>query len=622
MPDAGPATESSNERFDNVRRRWPALVCFGSYVLLTIFLFGPSNSIGYAVVTGPNIGDTADQIWFLAWVQHALAHGFNPFFSAWQNYPAGFNLLSDTSMVALGTLLSPITALFGPVVSWNLLVRLAVVVSAMSMCLVLRRWTSWWPAAFVGGLLYGFSPYIYYSVGHAFLVFVPLPPLMFLLLHEILVRQKWRPGRTGALLGAVCAVQYLISSEILVTSIIMGAIATIIYLTASRKVLAAKWPYLKTSLVFTLLAGGLLIGYPVLFTVLGPEHLDGPPQTQASLGILHADLLSPIRPGGMQWIAPQPVEAGLSAINGWLLYMGAPLTVALIAIVVWLRKRGIVIVAAIMTVVALLLSLGATLYVAGNNTGIPLPFDVLANLPILDGLYSERFSLFTYLFSAGIIAIGLEELHRRLLPSNHLGSTASFGRKAWASAVPLALAVIVALPLVPGHGEQTSPSGVSSFFTSALVQEVIPPDSVVLSYPYPRSPLNPFLSSDLVDEALLDQASSGMRYKLVGGYGWWRLKNRDVASPNPPELKPTSVESFFDSSFYGAGTAEQEQTNNLPADIRQFVRDHNVDTVLVLPIGKNPGAVVKQVTLAIGPPRRLDGVDVWSNVQHRIKSAA
>ncbi len=102
-------------------------------------------------MVGANTGDTADQIWFLAWAHYAIVHGTNPFYSVWQNYPAGFNLLSDTSTLALGILVSPITALFGPVVSWDLLFRLAVVASALSMCLVLRRWTRWWPAAFVGG---------------------------------------------------------------------------------------------------------------------------------------------------------------------------------------------------------------------------------------------------------------------------------------------------------------------------------------------------------------------------------------------------------------------------------------------------------------------------------------
>jgi len=59
-------------------------------------------------------------------------------------------------MLALGLLFLPITKLFGPIVAWNLALRMALAASACSMCPVLRRWTTWWPAAFVGGLLHGF----------------------------------------------------------------------------------------------------------------------------------------------------------------------------------------------------------------------------------------------------------------------------------------------------------------------------------------------------------------------------------------------------------------------------------------------------------------------------------
>lgn len=623
LSDDEPAlAQTAVSRSGKWRRWWPALVCFGLYLYLTILLFGPSTPIGPAVMVGANTGDTADQIWFLAWAHYAIVHGTNPFYSLWQNYPAGFNLLSDTSTVALGILVSPITALFGPVVSWDLLFRLAVVASALSMCLVLRRWTTWWPAAFVGGLLYGFSAYMSFDASHLFLVFIPLPPLMFLLLYEILVRQQWRPGRTGALLGAVCGVQYLISSEILVTTIIMGAIATAIYLLASRKDLATKWPYMKIGLIYSLLVGALLLSYPVLFTLFGPEHLDGAPQSQATLGMFHADLLSPIKPGPMQWIAPQP-PLNPTENDGGLLYLGAPLIVAVIATVVWLRKRGIVVLAATMTVIAFILSLGSTLYVGGSNTHIPLPFRVVTSFPFLDGLYAPRFAVFTSLFSAGIIAIGLEELHRRLLHSHQLGSISPLGIKAWASGLTLGLAVIVALPLVPGHTEKSSLSDVSPFFTSAAVR-VIPNGSVVLSYPYLGTP-SISTANDLVDEALLDQAASGMRYKLVGGYGWWPLQHSDLASPTPPVLEPSSVESLFNIAYYGAGASQQNSSllkANLSTDIRQFVRDHHVSTVVVLPIGQSPEVVVRQVTAAIGIPRRSGGVDVWPNVQQSLATVA
>ena len=194
----------------------------------------------------------------------------------WQNYPAGQNFGVNGSMLALGVLFMPITKLFGPVVTWNIALRLAVALSASSMCLVLRRWTTWWPAAFVGGLIYGFSAYIaYYGGTYLFLVFVPLPPVIFLLLHEILVRQHWRPGRTGALLGVVCALQFFIWSEVLAGTVVMGAIAVVLFLLVSRPQLAERRRYAGTAFAYGLGVGGLLLLFPLLFTFAGPQSIKG-----------------------------------------------------------------------------------------------------------------------------------------------------------------------------------------------------------------------------------------------------------------------------------------------------------------------------------------------------------
>jgi hypothetical protein len=142
------------------------------------------------------------------------------FFTTWQNAPIGLNAGVNISMLGLGVLLSPVTSVFRPIVAWNVLETAALVASATSMCLVMRRWTEWWPAAFTGGLLYGFSVYETVSVQHLNVSFVALPPLFFLLLHELLVRQRWPAVRTGMLLGMLCGFQYLVSSEILASMVI------------------------------------------------------------------------------------------------------------------------------------------------------------------------------------------------------------------------------------------------------------------------------------------------------------------------------------------------------------------------------------------------------------------
>lgn len=603
----------------NGRRWWPALVCCGLYLSLALLAFGDLSSIGPARMAGVPTPDTADQIWFLAWTHYALAHGLNPFFTQWQNYPAGINLLGTTSMMALGVMLSPITAHFGPIVAWNVLVRLSVALSALSMCLVLRRWVRWWPAAFIGGLFYGFSAYILLNVGHAFLIFVPLPPLMLLLVYEALVRQRWSPRTTGAILGVACALQYLISSEILVSTIIVGGVATVIYFVASSKEFKAGWPYIRTSLIFCVAIGGALLAYPALFTLLGPQHVNGAPQQAGTLAKWHGDLLASVKPGPSQWLSTKNLGAYGIANYGQYAYLGIPLVIALIAIVAWLRKRRFVLFIGLMAVISFFLSLGSTLYINGVNTHIPMPFAILTVFPWVDGLVAVRFSLYTSMFAAGIIAIGLDELRRHILTR----SRPSVWTRIAAFTAPIVLAAVIAVPLLPSGPRANSPTGVSSFFTSKTV-DVIPKESVVLSYPYPRAGIPSLVYSDRVDQGLLDQAASGMRYKIVGGYGWWPITpGNQASSPTPASLPPTTVESLFDRAFFGLGTPEQYSMlvhSNLSGDIRKFVRDHHVDTVVALPIGQYPEAVVRQVTAAIGPPRHVDGVDVWSNVQQRLKT--
>ncbi len=605
-------------------RRWlPPTVCVLLYLVLSIVLYGASNSVGAGHITGVRTQDQIQQIWFLEWGYYALAHGHNPFFTQLQNYPFGINLGINTSMLALGVVFSPITALFGPIVTWNILMRLALVLSAASMCFVLRRWTSWWPAAFIGGLLYGFSAFTtFFSLGYLFLIFIPLPPLIFLFLHEILVRQRWRPVRAGVGLGLVCAVQYLISSELLASTVLMAAIASLLALIVRRKDLKAKLPYIKTAFIPALVIGGVLLIYPVVFAFAGPAHLSGVPKLRKA----HSDVLGHIVPGHLIRFVPHVFKSVWRNFTLYFYsaptYQGIPFLIAIAAIVVWLRKRPVVLLAGVMAAIAFVLSLGSSLDVHGHIYAIPLPFTILAKLPVADGLTAGRFSMFIDLFGAAIVAVGVDEIHRRLTQSDRLRSLSRPEKGVVAAVVVAAVALVVAIPLLPRHSQDTSPSKISSFFTSSAAG-AIPPGSVVLTYPYPAAPTGQSLFGNrdvaAVGDALLDQAVSGMHFDLIGGYGW--TPGPADVSPNPTPLDPLAVEDLFNASFYGSPTHAEKAVlshANLTEDLRLFLHRYNVGTVLVLPIGRNPAAVVDQMTTAIGPPTHAHGVTTWFHVQERL----
>ena len=97
-----------------------------------------------------------------------MAHGHNPFFSTSLFHPEGINLLANTSVLAIGIPLAPITWLFGPVATLNVALTLGPALSALAMFWLLRRWVRWTPAALVGGLVFGFLTYSWSSTwpGH------------------------------------------------------------------------------------------------------------------------------------------------------------------------------------------------------------------------------------------------------------------------------------------------------------------------------------------------------------------------------------------------------------------------------------------------------------------------
>jgi hypothetical protein len=566
-----------------------------------MLVFGHFTGLGPGHISGNGSIDAIVQIWWLEWMAFALPHGLDVFSTQWLNYPAGVNFgVVGGSSLSLGLLLLPITKVFGPAVAWNIAVRFALVASATSMCLVLRRWTTWWPAAFLGGLLYGFSAYTFYNGSNGaylFLIFVPLPPLIFLILHEILVRQKWRPEAAGMLLAAVCAVQFFISTEVLASTVVMGVIATAVYLVIERRDFSERWPYAATAFGYGLGGACLLLAYPAWVTFAGPQHLNGPPFSPAQLALLPSDLYGAVISNG-EWLhvssMPSPVYFyPVAQAESAQMYLGLPLLLVLGGLVVVFRRQRVILFAAIMAVIAYVLSLGSPLWVDGRRTSIPLPFAVFEHIPVLDGFLAARFALFTILFGAAIFAMGLDELWVLL-------------RARWSRGLALVsigvLSAAVAIPLLPAHVHPSTPVATPSVFAS----DVIPSGSVVLAYPYPD------VHSQQI---MLDQAIGGMRFKLIGGYGSFPSPTGRYGTTNPASLRPRAVQELFDGAFSG----RPPPAGDLTPALRSFLRRYGVQVVVVVPTGDDPRLVVDRLTAAIGPPVHVGGTAVWLHVQHHLE---
>jgi hypothetical protein len=226
-------------------------------------------------------GDPALFLWFFQWPATALAHGQNPFFSSALFHPGGINLLAQTSVTGLSLPLVPVTWIWGPVASLNVASTIAPALTAFTAFVVIRRWVTWTPAAFLGGLLYGFSPFVLSSLEFAHLMTAALMvlPLILAALDEILIRQRHGALRGGLLLALLVFAQFFLSSELLAIVAVVVVVCVVVLVAAALVTdpggVRARFPHAATGLAVGLGLGVVLLAWPVWFALRGPASLSG-----------------------------------------------------------------------------------------------------------------------------------------------------------------------------------------------------------------------------------------------------------------------------------------------------------------------------------------------------------
>jgi hypothetical protein len=498
----------------------PACACIGAYILLGLVSNLPAwlHDPGSWMTCG-GCGDNGQEIWFLRWGTYALIHLQDPLRTNWIDFPWGADLANSTSMPLIGALTTPITLLFGPVATYNVMNVAAYGSSATAAMFACRRWVSSWPAAFVGGLLYGFSPYMVgQGGGHLFALLTFVPPLLLLILHDILLRQAWSWRRSGALLGVLLLVQLGISEELLAEEALVATVGVLLVWVARRAQLRAARPQVWRSLAL-----GICLALPFIATVgvigaTGPEHARGPVHPVSLLAGISSDLLSPVIPTsnqhfnlgaaayGSKLVALTPTGGPPSpdtAENG--AYIGIPLLLFLVIGTWRLRREPLIRFAWLMALVSFVLSMGSRLHVGGNDTVVWLPFDVLAHLPLLESEAAARYTLLMWLFLALLAALVVDRwlVGPRARPRT-LGPRRRLGGWRVAGTVLLALSLV---SLVPQWPYSIAADSVPAWFSSPAVNR-IPAGSTLVTYPY---------ASDIDNLPMFWQAVTGMRYRIPFG---------------------------------------------------------------------------------------------------------
>ena len=385
------------------------LLAATAYLLLAVVLWWHVWTNHPTTTTTCGCGDSSLFVWFIEWPSYALAHGLNPLYSHAAGFPGGVNLLANTGVLAIGVVLAPVSWLFGPITSMNVALTLAPALSALATYVLVRRWVSWAPAAFFAGLLYGFSPFVLVSLddAHLMLGMAFVPPLVVACLDELFFRERRSPVGTGILLGLLVALQFFIGTEVLVIMVIMVAISVAMVALYAAVVrpddLDQRVRRATVGLGVALLTAGVLLVYPVWFALAGPAHLSGlvwPNFHPGYGGNTVGDFVRPA-PALSTGFFGSAMSRVIGGSQGPVLssqYFGiGTLAVLLVGAIIWRRDRRLWLLGGV-GLLAGLLSLG-------EKHSVFLPWQVVANLPILENISASRFVLILYLAAAGALGI-------------------------------------------------------------------------------------------------------------------------------------------------------------------------------------------------------------------------
>jgi hypothetical protein len=557
-----------------------------AYGVLTVLLFHRA----WGDPSASNIGGPGDPIvgmWALRWTPFALMHGHSPFLTNHLNYPWGVNLMWNSPIVVHALALWPVTAWFGAVLAYNALVTLNVALSAWCAYLACARFVESRWAAFGGGLLYGFSPYMLaQSRDHPTLTAAYIPPLLLLVLYEIVVVQGRSPMRMGLALGALAACQLLIAEEGLACEALVAAMALAVAVALRPRSVVGRMGYVAKALGAAVGLFGVVTTWPLLVQFLGPNRIRG--GTAQPPNVFVSDIVNFVVPTDMQHFVPAWASAKAAHWTGNLseldAYLGIPLLVIVAIVCVRHWRRPAVRVAAVVGVVVAVLSLGPHLHVNGRDTMFSLPWSWIAHLPLVSNVLPTRLMVYVDLVAALFLAVFLDDTIRSSSSVVRLGSAGL-----------VAVAAITLLPVLP---YPSSPLAVPRFFSDGSAR-MIPAGSVTLVAPfqqlYPADPM-------------LWQAETEMRFRMPQGYFF-----RPDDTGKPAYGAPFSALSTTMLSIQGGQTPLF--TGDLRRRILTDLAARRVETVVVGPVDHRQD-MLQLFGFVLGQaPQTVSDVDVWPHVR-------
>jgi hypothetical protein len=379
--------------------------------LISVLFFGLRVVVSPATVHVGFTSDAAMMMWYLVWWPYAIWQRINPFFTHAVWPIGGYNLTWATSIPAVAIAFAPITALFGPVVSYNAAALAAPALSGWAAFALCRRITHNFVASIAGGFVYGFSPYevVHSDAGHLPLTFNFVAPLCALLVLQLLDSQPTRIStrRFSIALALLLALQCLISTEVLATMTAFGAAAFLgafVLVPGKRRELAKA-----VAPIGVAYAGAAIILGPFLYYAF----VAGAPPKEPVFpsAFFSADLLSFIIPGPLMLIPPhssRTIVARAATVWEEGCYLGLPLLVIAGGYLWSHRREPVARLLAAMCLLAVVAALGPALHVNGRAT-VRLPWALTDRLPLIRHALPVRCARYAVLVLAIVLSLWLSQ---------------------------------------------------------------------------------------------------------------------------------------------------------------------------------------------------------------------
>jgi hypothetical protein len=441
--------------------------------------------------------------WSLGWWPYAVSHWINPLFSNQIGAPHGYGLAWASTAPSVDLAMWPVTAAFGVVVSYNIVLLLIPPVSAWAAFVAARRLTGRFWASLLAGAVYGFCPYelMHTWQGQPNLTVIALFPLMVYLVL------RWWDGTLGRTwfviwMALAMALQFYTFNEAFAEMAAVGAGALVIGFAVAGR---AAWRTVARLAGLSAIAfvGAVILSAPYL--VYSLRHYQGSLTRQEPAYSL--PLIRLVVPASEQMFGVTPLirysnHLGRTGIEN---YVGIPLIAVLLvlAVVAWRNRISRLLLLGFVFVIAI--AVGPNLVVTSTHHTYPLPWAGLWNLPIARSAEPSRFIVFAVLTLAFALALWLATPTKSKLLRTARWGLGLLAVAAVITDTPTSYQAVQPVPAgwhLGAHPENPLPT----FVTDGLYRQYLRPGETVV------------ILTGRGNAGMLFQAASNFYFRIAGGY--------------------------------------------------------------------------------------------------------